>query len=150
MFPRNEMFGNIFQVFSILSLTNQTILATLTLSQKSPSFYVSAVQVFKSFENTVGKGDIGEIAHYEQFLLFPLCFLPFMIPFCHFHQIQNCCLHALSVWKSLKLVIWERAKMMSGNDISPLLLLLSYCFQRQIDQAMFYLSSFGLVQNSVA
>ena len=28
----------------------------------------------KSFENTVGKG---EIAHNEQFLLFPQCFLPF-------------------------------------------------------------------------
>ena len=27
----------------------------------------------KPFENTVGKG---EIAHYEQFLLFPQCFLP--------------------------------------------------------------------------
>ena len=30
---------------------------------------------YKSFENTVGKG---EIAHNEQFLLFPLCFLPFI------------------------------------------------------------------------
>ena len=42
----------------------------LTLSQTSPGFYTSAVQVF---ENTVGKG---EIARYEQFLLFPQCFLP--------------------------------------------------------------------------
>ena len=37
---------------------------TLTLSQRSPCFYVSAVQIF---ENTVG---LGEIAHYKQFLLF--------------------------------------------------------------------------------
>ena len=43
-----------------------------TLSQTSPDFYVS-VQ-YKSFENTVGKG---EIARNEQFLLFPQCFLPF-------------------------------------------------------------------------
>ena len=39
---------------------------------------------YKSFENTVGKG---EIAHNEQFLLFPQCFLPFWRFFCHFHQI---------------------------------------------------------------
>ena len=42
----------------------------LTLSQTSPGFYVYAVQVLS---NTVGKG---EIARYEQFLLFPQCFLP--------------------------------------------------------------------------
>ena len=53
----------------------------LTLSQTSPSFYVSAVQVF---ENTVGKG---EIARNEQFLLFPQCFLPVCRTFCPFHQI---------------------------------------------------------------
>ena len=35
----------------------------------------------KPFENTVGKG---EIAHNEQFLLFPQCFLPVWIAFCHF------------------------------------------------------------------
>ena len=39
---------------------------SLTLSQTSPGFYVSAVQVL---ENTVGKE---EIARNEQFLLFPL------------------------------------------------------------------------------
>ena len=38
----------------------------------------------KAFENTVGKG---EIARNEQFLLFPQCFLPFWITFCHLHQI---------------------------------------------------------------
>ena len=26
----------------------------------------------------------------------------------HFHEIQNCCLQILSVWKCLKLVVWER------------------------------------------
>ena len=29
----------------------------------------------------------GEIARNEQFLLFPLCFLPVSKTFCHFHQI---------------------------------------------------------------
>ena len=43
----------------------------LTLSQTSPGFYVSTVQIF---ENTVGKG---EIAHNEQFLLSPSVFYPF-------------------------------------------------------------------------
>ena len=38
----------------------------------------------KPFENTVGKG---EIAPNEQFLLFPQCFLPVWITFCHFRQI---------------------------------------------------------------
>ena len=38
----------------------------------------------KPFENTVGKG---EIAHNEQFLLFPQCFLLVWITLCHFRQI---------------------------------------------------------------
>ena len=50
----------------------------LTLSQTSPCLQ------YKSFENTVGKG---EIARNEQFLLFPLCFLPVGRTLCHFHQI---------------------------------------------------------------
>ena len=57
----------------------------------------------KPFENTVGKG---EIARYEQFLLFPQCFLPIWITFCHFRQIWNCRLQTLSLWKSLKFVVW--------------------------------------------
>ena len=55
------------------------LLHNLTLSQTSPGFYVSVVQVF---ENTAGKG---EIARNEQFLLFPQCFLPFKITCCHHH-----------------------------------------------------------------
>ena len=51
----------------------------LTLSQTSPGFYVSAVQVFLE---TVGKG---ETARNEQFLLFPQCFLTIWRTFCHFH-----------------------------------------------------------------
>ena len=58
--------------------------AKLTLSQTSPGFY--GLQ-YKSFVNTVGKG---EIARYKQFLLFPQCFLPVWKTFFHFNQIQNC------------------------------------------------------------
>ena len=45
---------------------------------------VFACLQYKSFENTVGKG---EIARNEQFLLFPQCFLPISRTFYHFHQI---------------------------------------------------------------
>ena len=37
---------------------------------------------YKSFENTVGEG---EIARNEQFLPLPQCFLPVWRAFCHFH-----------------------------------------------------------------
>ena len=76
---------------------------SLTLSQTSPGFYVQ----YKPFENTVGKG---EIAHNEQFLLFPQFFLPIWKTFCHFHQLQNCLLQTLSVWQSQKFVVRERVR----------------------------------------
>ena len=60
---------------------------------------------YKSSENTEGKG---EIARNKLFLLFPQCFQPVWRTFFHFHQIQNCRLETLSVWKSLKSVVWER------------------------------------------
>ena len=84
----------------------------------------------KSFENTVGKG---EIALYEQFLLFPQCFLPVWRTFCHFHQFQHCCLQTFSVWKSLKYVLWERVKLLEGildeinfNHTIPVYFILDY------------------------
>ena len=52
-----------------------------------------------------------EIARNEQFLLFPQCFLPFSRTSYHFHWIRNCHLQTLLVWKNLKLVVWERIKM---------------------------------------
>ena len=58
---------------------------------------------YKSFENTVGKG---EIASNKQFLLFLQCFLPIWKTFYHFHQIWNCCLQTPSLEES-KFVIWE-------------------------------------------
>ena len=78
---------------------------TLTLSQTSPGFYVSAVQAF--LKNTEGKG---EIARNKQFLLFPQCFLPVWRTFCHFHQFQDCRLPTVRIWKNKKIVVWERVK----------------------------------------
>ena len=53
----------------------------------------------------------------EQFLLCPQCFLSIWRTFCHFHQIRNCRLQTLSVWKSLKFVVWERVK--ESLSLSP-------------------------------
>ena len=46
----------------------------------------------------------------SNFSFFPQCFLPVWITFCHFRQIGNCRLQTLSVWKTLKFVVWERVK----------------------------------------
>ena len=76
----------------------------LTLSQTSPGFYLSAVQVFWKH--------CGKMRNclLWAFLLFPQCFLPVLRAFCLFHQIWNCCLQTLCVWKSLKFVVLERVK----------------------------------------
>ena len=58
-----------------------------------------------SLLKTLGKG---EIARNKQFLLFSQCFLTLWITFSHVYQISNCHLQTLSVWKSLKCVVWER------------------------------------------
>ena len=71
---------------------------------------------YRPFENTVGKG---EIARNEQFLLFPQCFISFWRTFCQCKQVLNCRLQSLSLWKSLKFVVWERVKLLSVTD--PLL-----------------------------
>ena len=60
-----------------------------------------------SFENTVGKR---EIAHNEQFLLFPQCFLPIWRTLCHLSQIWTC-LQTHSVWKSPKF-----CRLVKGSD----------------------------------
>ena len=68
---------------------------------KSLFLHVCSTSLLK----TLGKE---EIAHKEQFRLFPQCFLPVWRTFCQLHQIQNCHLQTLLVWKSLKFVCWER------------------------------------------
>ena len=35
--------------------------------------------------------------------------------FLQFHQIWNCCLQSLSLWKSLKFVVWERVNSLPHN-----------------------------------
>ena len=66
----------------------------------------------------------GEIARNEQFFPFPQCFLPFWVAFYHFHHILNCHLKTLSLWKSLKLDVWERV-----NAIVWCLMPISIVFQ---------------------
>ena len=51
----------------------------------------------------------GEIACSKQFLLYPKSFLPIWRIFCSLHQIWNCGLQTLPIWKGLKFVIWGRA-----------------------------------------
>ena len=89
-----------------MSLFSHTVINLVDICihpfQSKPWFY-SCLQ-YKSFGNTVGKG---EIARNEQFLLFPQCFLHVWRTFYHFHQSLSVRLQTLSVWKSLKLVIWE-------------------------------------------
>ena len=41
---------------------------------------------------------------------FAQCFLPVWITVYHFHQIWNCRLQTLSVWRKLKFVVWGRIK----------------------------------------
>ena len=57
-----------------LTITRQQILDSSKLkafADDNLKFEENGTKLFKPVENTVGKG---EIAHYEQFLLFPQCF----------------------------------------------------------------------------
>ena len=72
---------------------------------------------YKSFEKTVGKG---EIAHKEQFHLLPIShifFNPFWELSAIFIQIQYCHLQTHSAWKTLKLVVWERVKKKGDSKV---------------------------------
>ena len=60
---------------------------------------------YKTFENTVGKG---EIAQNKQFLLFTQCVLPFWRIFWHFHQSKL--LSENFRFESQQFVIWERLR----------------------------------------
>ena len=53
--------------------------------------------LYRSFENIVVKG---EIAHNEQFLHFPKCFLPIWRTFCSFHQVWNWSANSFSLKES--------------------------------------------------
>ena len=90
---------------------------TLTFYPFPKQALVYICLLYKSFENTVGKG---EIAHNEQFVLFRQCFLSICRTLHHFQQIQNCCLQTLSVWRILKFVVWERVNRIKTRGIEPL------------------------------
>ena len=69
---------------------------SLILFQTSPGYCLSAVQVF--WKHWWGGEE--KLLVTSNFSFSPLCFLPFWRTFCHFHQILNCFLQAVSVWKS--------------------------------------------------
>ena len=64
---------------------------------------------YKSFEKkkkkTVRKG---EIARNEQYLLYPLCFLPLRRVFYHLHNILNFRLQTFQFGRVLRFFVWER------------------------------------------
>ena len=66
------------------------------------------------------------------FILFLLCFLPIWIIFCHFHQIWNCRLQNLSVWWSLKFVIWERVKVFYFGPLTQTTLTSKQCSNKPL------------------
>ena len=62
------------QVYTDKPITRRQILDSSKLKEFADDnfkFYENGRKLSKQVENTVGKG---EIAHYEQFLLFPQCF----------------------------------------------------------------------------
>ena len=70
----------------------------LFLSQTSPGFYMSGVQVF--FFKFCGKKRNCSLRAISPF---PSVFSPIWRSVCYFHQIWNCRLQTLSVWKRVKL-----------------------------------------------
>ena len=109
---------------------------SFNLSQTRSGFYMSAEQIF---ENTEGKG---ETARNNQFLLFPQGFLPIWKTSCRFHEILNSHLQTLSVWKSLKFVIWELG--LCGKRLKPFSIFVAFVE----DNAT--MSSIGYFENHVS
>ena len=72
---QSEIWKKYLSGISVKNIEKQRVTATVaTLLNPFPNkpWFFTCLQ-YKTFENTVGKG---EIAHDEQFLLFPQCFLP--------------------------------------------------------------------------
>ena len=108
-----------FHIATYYNITSSAII--LTLSQTSAGFCVSAVQVFWKHSGKRRNCSLRAISPFftvfsilfstsQCFWCFFQCFLPFCRTFCHIHQIMNCHLQTLSVWKSLKFFVWERVK----------------------------------------
>ena len=80
-------------LYKLRALTGKNL--TLCKFMQTSPFYM--LLLYKSFENTVGKG---EIARNEQFLLFLQCFLPSWKTFSHFHQLKLSSVHSFSLEES--------------------------------------------------
>ena len=70
------------------------------LSQTSPCFYVSALQVFRKLCGKRRNSSSRAISR------FPTAFSTLLSNFFFFHS-RNCCLQTLQVWNSLKFVVLE-------------------------------------------
>ena len=92
----------VFSLQVLLIWMNQNDYRLADLTPTYTSRILTCLQ-YKSFENTVGKG---EIARNEQFLLCPQCFLPIWRRV-FFFFFRKCRLQIPSVWNSLKFVVWE-------------------------------------------
>ena len=75
----------------IVNVSNRktcTLIGYLCKSQPFPKqSLVFTCLWYKCLENAV---ETGEVAHNEQFLFFPHCFLPIWRTSCYFHLVQNC------------------------------------------------------------
>ena len=90
----------------------------------------------KPFENTVGKG---EIVRNEQFLLFPQCFLPIWLTFCHSCQILSCRLQTFSLGESkiCHLVMGEKSELCSKVLIPKIHLFSNICVNHTINKYIY-------------
>ena len=103
-------FGHYFIIITPV-LANKTLVKRVIMFNSFPNkpwfLLVCSTSLLKKKKKKLWEK--GEIARNEQFLLLQ-CFLSFWRTFFHFHQILIFCLQTLSVWKSLKFVVWEKVK----------------------------------------
>ena len=86
----------------------------LTLSQTSPGFYVSAVQIFRKH--------CGKRRNCSQRAIspFPTAFSTLLENLLPFSPILNCRLQTLPIWKSKKFVFWERVNNLGKDPLKTL------------------------------
>ena len=88
------------------------VIIYITLSQRCPGFLcVCRTTRLKTLREKVKLLVASNISFAHD------VFRPIRRTVCHFHQIQNCRLQTLSVWKSLKFVVWERVKSLCGKEL---------------------------------
>ena len=101
---------------SIINFYHQKpIQCHLTLSQTSPGFYMScSTNLLKTLQEKE------KLLERSNFSFSPWCCLSVWRTFCHFHQLWNCCLQTISVWKSLTYVVWERVNLLKSVKLSTI------------------------------